>query len=72
MDIQLTSSLSGLQQAKTAQEVQVRVAKKVMDAQRREGDAVLQLLRSATAVAGTAGDRSGRAAGLGQQVDVYA
>ena len=71
MDLNLANTFSGLQQAKTAQEVQVRVAKKVMDAQRQEGDAVLQLLQSATQ-AGAAGDGAGRAAGLGQQVDVYA
>ena len=71
MDLHLANMFSGLQQAKTAQEIQVRVAKKAMDAQRQEGNAVLQLLQSATQV-GTAGDGAGRAAGLGRQVDVYA
>ena len=66
----LTTTLSGLQQAKTAQEIQTRVAKKVMDNERQQGEAALQLLASASQV-GQAGDGAGRAAGLGAHVDVY-
>jgi hypothetical protein len=71
MDLNLVSAFSGIQQAKTAGEIQMRVAGKALDAQRQEGAAALQLIQSA-GQAGTAGDGSGRAAGLGQQVDVYA
>ena len=70
MDI--TSAISGLQQAKTLGAVQVAVAKKVLDSQRANGAAALQLLEAASGGVNQAGDALVAAAtGLGGQVDTY-
>jgi hypothetical protein len=69
----LTAAISGLQQSKVLGEVQVQVAKKILDSQRSQGEAAVQLIRAATGGANQAGDQLVAAAtGLGGQVDTYA
>jgi hypothetical protein len=69
----LVSAVSGLQQAKVIAQVQVAVAKKVMDMQRMEGGAALQLLQAASDGTETAGDQLVAAStGLGGSLDMYA
>jgi len=57
MDLDLVSSVVGLQQAKTISDVQIAVAKKVMDSDRANGAAVLKLLQAATGGVSQAGDQ---------------
>lgn len=64
----LTAALSSLQQAQTSQAIQTRVAAKVMDSQRQQGAAMLQLLQAATGGPGDA--MTAQATGLGGQLDV--
>ncbi len=62
----LTSALSGLQQAKVMGQVQIAVARKIMDSQRQQGNAALELLNAATNHQAKAGDAPTAAAtGLG-------
>ena len=68
----LANSLSNLSQANTMSKVQFAVAKKVMDNQRMQGAAALELLDAASAGASKAGDELVAAAtGLGSQIDTY-
>jgi len=61
-----------MQIAKTTGEIQIAVAKKIMDAQRSDGNVALQLLDSASKAAGDAGDAlTAAATGLGGQLDTY-
>ena len=69
----LVSAFSGMQQAKLASQVQYAVAGKVLDQQRSEGAAAVQLIEAATAGANRAGDQLVAAAtGLGGTLDVRA
>jgi hypothetical protein len=69
----LVSSISGLQQAKVAGQIQTAVAKKVLDQQKSDGAAAIQLLEAASKGVGSAGDELVAAAtGLGGNVDTYA
>jgi hypothetical protein len=73
MDLDLVSSVVGLQQAKTISDVQMAVAKKVMDNDRANGAAVLKLLQAATGGVSQAGDQLAAAAtGVGGELDTYA
>lgn len=68
----LTAAFSGIQAAKVRSDVNIAVAKKVMDTQKQAGANVLQLLDSATQGVATAGDSLVAAAtGLGGAIDVY-
>ena len=68
----LANSLSSLSQANTMSKVQIAVAKKVMDNQKMQGQAVLELLDAASEGASKAGDSLVAAAtGLGSQIDTY-
>jgi hypothetical protein len=68
----LANSLSNLSRANTMSKVQVAVAKKVMDNQKMQGEAALQLLNAASAGTSRAGDELVAAAtGLGSQIDTY-
>jgi len=58
------ASLSALSQAKVEGEVQVRVARKTMDAQKEQGEAALQLLEGAKELA--------KQTGTGGSIDVNA
>jgi hypothetical protein len=69
----LVNAAVGLQQARLASQVNVAVAKKVMDTQRMEGAAAIQLVQSASKGVGQAGDQLVAAAtGLGGALDTYA
>ena len=68
----LTAAISGLQQAKTLAAVQMRVARKVLDAQEFQGQAAVQLIEAAGEIGAKAGDALVAAAtGLGGWLDTY-
>ncbi len=68
----LTAAISGMQQAKTMATVQMRVAKKVLDMQKFEGGAAVQLIEAAGKAGQQAGDAVVAAAtGLGGSLDTY-
>lgn len=68
--------MQALTQLKTAEiysQINVRVARKVLDAQRMNGDAAIKLLEAASQNVSHAGDALVAAAtGLGSQIDVRA
>ena len=69
----LTSAVTGLQQAKTLGDVQVRVAQKILDTQKFQGAAAVKLIEAASTGVNQAGDTLAAAAtGLGGRVDTYA
>jgi hypothetical protein len=69
----LTAAVSNLQASKTIGQVQIAVAKKILDSQRQQGAAALQLLQAATGGVNQAGDQLVAAAtGLGGSLDTYA
>jgi hypothetical protein len=69
----LTNAITGLQQAKTLGNIQMRVAGKILDEQKFEGSAALKLLEAASNGVNKAGDSLVAAAtGLGGAMDVYA
>jgi hypothetical protein len=69
----LVNALVGMKQASLASQVQVRVAAKIMDAQKMNAAAALKLLDAANVGVARAGDELVAAAtGLGGEVDVYA
>lgn len=68
----LTSAISGMQTAKIGSEIQIAVAKKMLDAQKMSGAAAIKLLESAASGPAEAGDALVAAAtGLGGAVDTY-
>ncbi len=68
----LSAAISGLQQAKVMGQVQMAVAKKILDAQKQNGNAALELLNAAQNGTSQAGDALAAAAtGLGGQIDTY-
>lgn len=68
----LTTAITGLQQAKTISAVQMRVARKVLDVQEFQGQAAVQLIEAAGRGAARAGDELVAAAtGLGGSIDTY-
>ena len=70
--MELAVALTNLQQARTIGDVQIAVAKKMLDVQRADGAAALQLLEAAGETSGDAGDALVAAAtGLGGQLDTY-
>jgi len=69
----LTSAITGLDQAQTMSAVQISVAGKILDMQQFEGDAAVKLIQAADQTAGNAGDALVAAAtGLGGKIDTYA
>jgi hypothetical protein len=69
----LMSAAVGLQQAKVTSQIQVAVARKMLDAQEMNGAAAVKLIEAATDGAARAGDELVAAAtGLGGTIDVYA
>ena len=69
----LTSALSGLQQAQTMSAVQISVARKILDNRQMQGDAAVKLIEAAGRTSTQAGDTLVAAAtGLGGQIDTYA
>lgn len=68
----LVSAISGLDQAEAISSVQIAVAAKVLDIDRSEGNAAVQLIQAADKGASQAGDALVAAAtGLGGNVDTY-
>ena len=69
----LANSLSNLSRANTMSKVQLAVAKKVMDNERMQGAAAIELLNAASRGVSEAGDELVAAAtGLGSKIDTYA
>jgi hypothetical protein len=70
--MELTSALSGIQTAKIGSEIQIAVAKKMLDAQKMNGAAAIRMLEAAANVPAQAGDALAAAAtGLGATIDTY-
>jgi hypothetical protein len=68
----LTSAISGLQQAKTMAGVQISVARKILDNQEMEGAAAIKLINAAAKGTNQAGDALVAATtGLGGALDTY-
>ena len=66
----LTAGIVGLKQAQVMGQVQMRVARKLLDAQQMQGAAAVKLIEAAGKVATSAGDAVVAAAtGLGGQLD---
>jgi hypothetical protein len=69
----LTSGIVNLKQAQLMGQVQMRVAKKVMDVGKMQGAALVQMIEAAGEMATKAGDELVAAAtGLGGSLDTYA
>jgi hypothetical protein len=69
----LTAGIVNLKQAQVMGQVQMRVARKVMDANRLQGAALVRMIEAAGKVAADAGDELVAAAtGLGGALDTYA
>jgi hypothetical protein len=69
----LVSAMVGMQAGSTLSQVQMAVARKIMDNQEMQGAAALKLLEAAaTQVDASAQTAVAAASGLGRQVDVYA
>ena len=69
----LTSAITGLQQAQTMSAVQISVARKILDMQQFQGDAAVKLIQAASQTTSQAGDALvASATGLGGQIDSYA
>ena len=69
----LVNAIVGMKQASMTSQIQMRVAAKIMDAQRMNGAAALKLLDAANVGVANAGDELVAAAtGLGGELDVYA
>lgn len=69
----LISGVINLQQAQTASQVQFAIARKILDNQKLQGNAAIELIKAATQGPAQAGDElTAAATGLGGQVDTYA
>jgi putative motility protein YjfB-like len=67
----LTTAITNFQQAKVMGGVQVAVARKMLDMQQLQGDAMVKLIEAAGKTAAGAGDQLVAAAtGLGGEIDV--
>ncbi len=68
----LVSAAINFKQADVMSQVQVRVARKMLDNQRMQGNAAVKLIEAASKCASQAGDQLVAAAtGLGGSVDTY-
>ena len=73
MDTDLVAGALNLQSAKTMGEIQMRVARKILDNQEMQGAAAIKLIEAASRGVATAGDSMVAAAtGLGGTIDTYA
>jgi hypothetical protein len=71
--VDLIAGIIGMKQAQVMGQVQMRVAKKMLDMQEMQGAAAVKLIEAAGKVATSAGDSLVAAAtGLGGSVDTYA
>ena len=70
--MELATALTNLKSAQLTSEIQIRVARKMMDSQEQVGASVLKLLNAASPAVAQAGDAlTAAATGLGSQIDVY-
>ena len=68
----LTAGIVNFQQAQLTSKVQVAVARKVLDNQKMQGNAAVQLIQAAASTGAQAGDELVAAAtGLGSALDMY-
>ncbi len=68
----LVAGISGLQQARVMGQVQMAVAREILDVQKQGGAAALELLEAASEGATRASDAlAASATGLGASLDVY-
>ncbi len=69
----LTAGIVGMKQAQVMGQVQMRVARKLLDVQEMQGAAAVKLIESAGKIATAAGDALvAAAAGVGGSLDTYA
>jgi hypothetical protein len=69
----LVSAIVGMQQAKTLGEVQILVAKKILDSEQQQGSAADELIQAATTGVNQAGNALVAAtSALGGQLDITA
>jgi hypothetical protein len=68
----LVSLATGLQQAKVIGDVQILVARKILDSEQQQGDAAVKLIQAAEDGVNNAGNSLVAATGLGAQIDVNA
>jgi hypothetical protein len=68
----LVSLATGLQQAKVIGDVQILVARKILDSEQQQGDAAVKLIQAAEIGVNSAGNSLVAATGLGAQIDVTA
>jgi hypothetical protein len=69
----LVNGVIAMKQAETMSRVQYAVARKIMDTQKQQGAAVVQLINAANVGTQQAGDALvAQATGLGSQLDMYA
>ena len=67
----LVGAISNLQTSKSIGQVQIRVAKKILDDQKLEGAAAIKLIQAATEGVSKAGDAlAAQATGIGGLLDV--
>ena len=67
----LTTAITNFQRAGVMSQVQIRVARKMLDMQQLQGAAMVKLIEAAGEVASTAGDEMVAAAtGVGREIDV--
>ena len=71
--MELATAFSNMKAAEINSQIQMRVARKILDVQELSGAAAIKLLEAATPPVAQAGDQLVAAAtGLGGEVDVYA
>ena len=70
LDMDLVNAAVGLQQAQLTSEIQIRVARKILDSQDQQGAAAVQLIDAAEAGTNNAANALVAATGLGGQLDV--
>jgi len=68
----LVNAAVGLQQAKLTGDIQIRVAKKILDSQSQQGAAAVQLIDAAGAGMDKSAGALMAASGLGGQIDTNA
>lgn len=68
----LVSLATNLQQAKVMGDVQILVARKILDSEQQQGDAAVKLIDAAEQGVNNAGNSLVAATGLGAQIDVTA
>lgn len=69
----MVEAFTNMKTAEVMSQVQMRVARKILDTQRQSGDAAIQLIEAASTGVAKAGDALvARATGLGGELDIRA